>query len=301
MAKPAVVEEVVSRSRKEREDLPQNFIMSVDEWLNVPSNPRQRDTEKHLQRARHLLVPSPTHRRVAMASTRDGRRHWKLDGHTRALGWQRGMIPRPENLNVAVFYVDSQLEAEELYTTFDAGEAVETGSDKVYGAYQALGWKPQSKYLMMMGVNTAVRVAQGLAEGARRASKDSIYRLVGDWLQELKRADTFNPDHKRFSAALLTACIVSFRKYPDDQKVYDFWVRYNEDSGEKIGEAMDPVEGLTRFMLAARGEMGARRTIDASRYSVIGRALGALEGFRRDLTYTRTIPYIDPTKFLTER
>ena len=287
--------------RPRREDLPQNITMSVADWIEIPDNPRQRDTERHARRAKHLLTPAPTHRRVSMAMTPDGNRKWKLDGHTRALLWRRNEVQRPPDLNVSIFLVTSQIEAEELYVQFDAAEAVETGSDKVFGAYQALGYRPESKYLMMAGINTAVRVAQGLAEGMRRASKESIYRLIGDWLQEIQRIDQINPDHRRFNSALLAAALVAFRKHPDDDRVFDFLTRYNDDAGEKIGDMRDAVEALSHFMLEARGEMGKKRNVDASRYAVIGKALAAVEAFRRNATYTRGFAGIDPTKYLTER
>src|SRR5260370_461566 len=64
---------------------PQNIELTVAEWLEIPDNPRQRDTERHLQRAKHLMTPAPTHRRVAMAQATTDDRRWKLDGHTRAI------------------------------------------------------------------------------------------------------------------------------------------------------------------------------------------------------------------------
>jgi hypothetical protein len=294
---------------------PQNIEMPVEEWFTIPDNPRQRDTERHAQKAKHLLTPSPTHRRVAMAQSTTDERQWKLDGHTRALFWQRRQVQPPRTLNVAIYYVSSELEAAELYTQFDAPEAVETAADKVFGAYQALGYQPQSKYLKMFGINSAVRIAQGIAEGARVSSKASIYRLIGDWLGEIRRFDAINPDHKRFTANLLAAALVTFRKYPEDSDAeaekkgeptaFGFWTRYNDDAGEKITleddtSAMDAVEALSRFMLSARGGMGARHAVMAGRYDVIGKALAAVETFKRKGFYTRGFAKIDETKYLTD-
>src|SRR4029077_6653573 len=90
-------------------DAPQNIEMSVADWIQVAPNPRQRDTEKHARKAKHLMTPQPTHRRVSMAMTPDGRK-WKLDGHTRALLWSRNQVERPESLNVSVFTVQNQLQ-----------------------------------------------------------------------------------------------------------------------------------------------------------------------------------------------
>lgn len=285
---------------------PQNIEMTVAEWLEVADNPRQRDTERHLARAKHLLTPSPTHRRVAMAqATGDENRRWKLDGHTRAMAWKRQMVPPPRSLNVSIYYVASQLEAEELYTQFDAAEAVETGGDRVFGAYQALHYRPESKYLMQAGINTAVKVAQGLAEGTRVSSKQSIYRLVADWLLEIRRFDTLNPDRLRFNSALLAAALVTFRKYPDEEKPYQFWARFNDDGGIKSQRAdgtveMDAVEALSRFAMQAKGGMGKRRQVESGRYDIIGKALAAVETFNRDGTYTRGLAAIDPTKYISD-
>ena len=66
--------------------------MSVDEWIKVKANPRQRDTEKHAAKAKHLLTPSPDHAHVSAARL-PNETLVKLDGHTRALLWKRGTVP----------------------------------------------------------------------------------------------------------------------------------------------------------------------------------------------------------------
>jgi hypothetical protein len=269
--------------------------MTVDEWHGVPDNPRQRDTERHLQRATHLKAPSPTHSRVAMAMTADGHR-WKLDGHTRALGWVRQMIPIPDRLVVSVYLVKDEAEACELYTHFDAQQAVETGYDKVYGAYRQLNFAPRSLLLKAGQISSAVKLAQGCYEGQRYASKEPIYDLMKLWQKELKLFDEVNPNKMRFRAPLITAALMTFRKHSEEPT--EFWRLYNDDAGEKIENAMDPVEALSRFIMGSRGDN--RQKAAAGTYDVIGKGIAAYEAHRASRTYTRNLVAQDPARYFVE-
>ena len=65
--------------------------MTVAEWIKVEDNPIQRDTEHHAAKAKHLLTPLPSHAFVFACELPNGKLI-KLDGHTRALLWQRGQV-----------------------------------------------------------------------------------------------------------------------------------------------------------------------------------------------------------------
>lgn len=280
---------------KNRDSAPHTTEMSVESWQKVPDNPRQRDTDRHLQRAHHLKIESPTHSRVSMALTADGRR-WKLDGHTRSLGWSRGMIPIPARLVVSVYLVKDEAEACDLYTHFDAQQAVETGSDKVYGAYRQLNFTPRSALLKVGQISSAVKLAQGCYEGLRFASKEPIYDLTKLWQTELKAFDEVNPNKGRFRGPLITAALMTFRKH--GEAPLEFWRLYNDDAGEKIENAMDPVEALSRFIMGSRGDN--RQKAAAGTYDVIGKGIAAYEAHRASRTYTRNLVAQDPARYFVE-
>lgn len=268
--------------------------MSVFDWQQVPDNPRQRDTERHLRRAAHLMKPSPTHARVAMAMTPKGER-WKLDGHTRALAWSRNMGFPPGKVIVDVYEVRDATAAMELYQHFDNQAAVETATDMVSGGWRELGYSPESNMLKRGAITAALRIAQGLSRGARVAVRDqTTYELMKAWLEEIKVFDSINPQNTRFTAPIVVAALMTLRRR--GAPALDFWKRYNDDAGEKIGEAMDPVEALSRFMMETRQSGHA----SGKTYDVIGKGLAAFEAHLKNKTYTRGFTAIDPTRYLAK-
>ena len=264
--------------------------MSVSEWITVPDNPRQRDTERHLRKAKHLLTPQPTHSRVSMAMDPKGNR-WKLDGHTRSLAWQRQMVTPPTVLLVDIYKVRDKDAAANLYKLFDNKDAVETAADQVTGAYRETGFIPVSKLLSRNVLANAVRFADGLARGNRRATAPSeadVYTIIASWLDELKKLDAMHVKPQRFPGPIVTASLMTFRKHGDSAR--EFWRLYSEDAGEKISGGMDPVEALSRFMLENRVVGGP--------IEMVGKALAAFEAWREAKTVTRALIALDPSRYM---
>jgi hypothetical protein len=269
----------------------ESIEMSVSEWIAVPDNPRQRDTEKHLHKAKHLLSPSPIHARVSMAISPTGER-WKLDGHTRALAWHRNMVTPPAKLFVDVYPVRDAAVAREFYLHFDNAVAVETGADQIAGAYREHQFSPKSKLLRRGILSNALRLADGLARGQRFATKkeeSTVYELIGSWREELTWLDSLNCSIQRFKGPLITAALLSCRRYSGAEAT-EFWRLYNDDAGEKLEGAMDPVEALSRVVL--------KNTVAASPVDMVGKALAAFEGHRENRSYTVGLKGLDPSRYL---
>ncbi len=264
--------------------------MTVSEWISVPDNPRQRDTERHLRKAKHLLTPHPTHARVAMAQTPKGER-WKIDAHTRALAWSRQMVTPPPMVYVDVYPVRDAAAAAELYIAFDNKNAVETAGDQVSGAYREHDFTPKSKLFAAGILANSIRLADAFARGQRRATRPSeapIYRIFGDWIDEVKALDELNVDKRRFPGPIVTAALLSFRKRGKNAR--EFWRLFSEDAGEKLAGAIDPVEALSRFMLENRVVGGPTE--------MVGKALAAFEAHEEKRTITRHLQAIDPSRYL---
>ena len=99
---------------------PCRITMKIEEWIHVPDNPVQRNTEEHARRARHLFNPSPTHAVAAMAELPDGQR-FKLDGHTRAYLWARGDVAPPPVMYIDLYECETQGEVEASFAEMAHG------------------------------------------------------------------------------------------------------------------------------------------------------------------------------------
>jgi hypothetical protein len=128
--------------------------MSVDQWINVPDNPRQRDTEKRAKYAvnHHLKESSPQHRFV-YAATMNGKILCKVDGHTRALLWKNNKLSRSPDGKVTVNLVPvkSMQEAKDEYDKVDSKKATKSSSDTVFSATRENAFTLESSLLRSCG------------------------------------------------------------------------------------------------------------------------------------------------------
>lgn len=266
--------------------------MTVKDWIAVKDNPIQRDTERHAAKAKHLLTPLPTHNIVFMARLPNGEQY-KLDGHTRALMWQRGQIPSPVILDVNVIECKDKAQIEELYKTFDSREALETMRDKVSGAFHRYGFEPQSGLLVGGSLTSALRIAYsilcgtGASGGANSATnrkegtvgmkvaKADVYTMINEFSYELSALDGFGLGSGQASAGIVASFLVSYRKH--GHKVTPFWTGIFANAGSKIEGQMDAIQALSELIIARRGRYGGSAAVD-----ICSRALMAVEKWLKD-------------------
>lgn len=268
--------------------------MSVEQWIKVADNPIQRDTEKHAAKAKHLLTPLPTHQFV-FAAQLPGGGLIKLDGHTRALLWERGQVVPPTMVRVGIIQVKDKAEAEALYKTFDSTNALETLRDKISGAFHRFNFEPQSGILQAGYATTALRMAYGILLGgsihagsagintrsskvAKKAALADVYEMVNEFSPELTAFDGFGLKIGSASAGIMAAFFLSFRKY--GHKVTPFWTSYFGNAGTKIDGRMDAVQALYEFV-NTRNKL---RYGGTAGYDLCSRALTAVEKWRNDET-----------------
>ena len=284
--------------------------MSVKDWIGkVKDNPIQRDTERHAAKAKHLLEPNSTHAAVSAAELPNGKLV-KLDGHTRALLWQRGQVEAPHELHVNVFPVASLAEAEELYKTFDSKDALENQRDKISGAFRRYNFVPQSGFLKGGSITSGLRIAYAVLKGfsANSANADSgrtptpsraavvhadTYTMVSEFAPELMSLDAFlvtgNPP--KIHSGTLAAFLLSYRKY--GHKVTPFWQGVFGGGGSKIAGEMDAIQALCELILSRRGRSGAGNAVD-----MCNRALTAVEKFLEGETLHAIPRPMDTTGYL---
>jgi len=237
-------------------------LMTVREWIAVPDNPIQRDTERHAQKAKHLHTPKPTHWIVFACEFPDGK-IVKLDGHTRALLWKRNEIPQPRSGHVECHLVPVKNEAEamDLYRTFDSKEALETVADKVSGAFGHLKFHPDSVLLQRGGISSALKgvwnVYCGRAMSSHEQKRDSngkikkvpfdIYAAIDEFATELFALDSYNLKPGECASGVLAAFILTYRRH--GMKVVPFWTAVFGNGGERSHGKMDGVQAVVELIL----------------------------------------------------
>lgn len=259
--------------------------MSVKDWIAVPDNPIQRDTERHAAKAKHLLTPLPIHRIVYAAELPTGKLV-KLDGHTRALLWKRNQVRPPHTVEVNIIGVDSMGEAMALYQTLDSKEALETVSDKVTGAFGEQHFKPQSGLLQRGGVSTSLRTCWSILHGFSISSSQQvrdekrtgfdIYSAVREFGSELYALDSFQLKTGDASSGIVVAFILTYRRY--GMKVVPFWRSVWGKGGTKLDGKMDGVQALCELMAARKG----RAQGSSAAWDIAARAVMAVEKWLAD-------------------
>lgn len=260
---------------------PERITMELEDWISVRDNPRQRDTERHAERARHLLIPSPTHHVVSAARLPSGELV-KLDGHTRCFLWENARIPQPKTLEVDVYDVPSLVAAGELYVTFDSAGAMETLTDQVYGACRQKGVEFESQLLKNNRFGSACKQLFTLMFGESLSQHPEFtYNAVAYFMPQLREFDKINPKWKGFPTGMMMAVLITMKRY--GHSALDFWQRYAEGLGVKIDGEMDAVQALEIAVMRwrAEGRWGRAATRD-----LLARAVAAFEADRRGDTYT---------------
>lgn len=255
--------------------------LSVDHWITVPDNPRQRDTETRARRAKHLREPHPTHCLVNMARLPDGTCR-KLDGHTRAYLWQQGTLERPAKVFATIWHCSSIEDVKALYGTFDSTDAVETVGDRVFGAVREHEIKFDSELLGSLRFASGMRVASDLMEGQIASRSKTIYEMVDYWLPELRLLDECRPSRKRFHTGVMAAALLTFRRYGPEAS--NFWKTFAMGAGTKINGDRDAIQALEERMEYLRSHQGVTGRGNANQ--VVRICLSAFDAYRNDYTYT---------------
>lgn len=207
--------------------------MSPDDFIKIPSNPIQRDTKLHADKAVkfHLACKAVTHAKVSIAVCK--KRKWKLDGHTRALLWKNGQLKCPYILSVDVYYVSNKEEAIELYRHFDNARAAESTADKVSGAFRFMSIANYNKFAVrsaglinaIQAINQAYKIYEPYSD---------VLALMLPWKKEIKifvnQHWTSNSSHGKpgVPSAITLAFLVTVRMYGAES--LGFWDSYYNDS-----------------------------------------------------------------------
>ena len=254
------------------------LTMTPDQWHLVRNNPRQRDTEKHAKKAKHLLTLREDHREV-MAGRLPTGELVKIDGHTRDYMWHRNAPIGPRELIVRVYDCVDINAAMELYSTVDNPAAVEGATDQVYGALREMGVHFTSPLLARAQFINALRQVTNDAYGPKHGM--DVNSIVKEWLPELKLFDLCNPCKAAFVSPTVHAALMTFRVH--GESALSFWEAYANGKGELTGGYMDAVQALASRLTALRSK--TRLGSGAVHREIVATCLGAYENRYKGLRY----------------
>jgi hypothetical protein len=222
--------------------------MTPGEWSEVPDNPRQRDTEARLCKAKHLDVLEPSHTLVHMAEWDGGR--CKLEGHTRALKWLLCPEIAPEAIDVRVYVVDGVEDAKRLYGHFNSKEEGERANDRLFGAMRENGIEPTSEFVRKAKFSNAVSMSHTFYVDHGRSKFVTVYDKVRFFRDQIVWLDEIAGSSKRWIGPVVACFLMSSKKH--GRVVADFFAKHALDAGIKDGRRKDCIQLFSDTMTEIR-------------------------------------------------
>jgi hypothetical protein len=253
------------------------LLMTPAEWAAVAAIDVQRDTEKHAGRIeKHMQTYASPHREVHAARLPDGTLV-KINGHSRDILWREGRAPAPDKLLVTVHKVENLAHARTLYSFYDSATAVETVTDKVFGACRMLGLAFESSYCKDMRFSAAltpITPASITDRGERTAF----------WSRELLALDALDVKRTQFINPVTAVFLLTYRKHGD--AVLAFWLPFAAGTGTKDEQGCNAVEALSQWLTLMKKDGWGNGTSQKHIREVV---LGAVEAFvkNRDSRFAR--------------
>lgn len=292
-----------------------NRSLRMADFIAIRDNPAQRDTERHAANARHLTTFDPHHLQVSVAVLPDGE-ILKLDGHSRAYIWERGLsnvVVDDMRVNVDLYAVADNAALVSLYSRFDSRYAVDTERDVLYSAIRVVGLNFVSPMMQKLVFGGAISRTFRLC--ARRQPlierkdpkkiehdpsrqrlrdrsgfspllvkftnyKDLVYmeKLVEFFKEELVLFDATIPEKKDYTVAVIVAAIITLMRYPREAK--NFWSDYNNDLGVKNSVSRDGVESVGKILADIRTRTNPKESDDSES---VRRIVNCFENWRKGL------------------
>lgn len=255
--------------------------MSVDDWIKTPDHPRQRDVihhagASHWREAKLAEGALKAHLCHVTGALLDGQLY-KVDGHTRAYLWEKGVLKRPEEVVVTVYRVRDRQELLELYKAIDVFSAADTPRDKVAGALREQGFNPRSQVVARGLLAEALHIAlRGIPRSKRSKTlrEFDIYKAVAAFIPEIVMLDQVDPNVHVFRSGITAAALIMLCL---DRTSVGFFQRLSERRGEKHEGKMDPVEAVLSLILEFR--MQKYRRPPMAQVELCGRCIRAVLGW----------------------
>ena len=239
-----------------------NSNYSLQEFLNLPEVPCQRNTEARLCRARkYLKNVRPEHCivhlvRLTQSCEVAGKLYpkgmmFRNDGNTRAMNWeQEGSDYLPEKLVAIIYDYEDLDQIKEAYDCFDSAEATEKNQQKIYGILTGFyDYAPKSDKLMagqiISGMNKACHLVkptewnQTNIKNSEQLRDELSYWMINECLQAL---DELMTKKDKWCQPFIAAALLSLRHYgPKNQKLIQAWERIERGAGNTNSSSWDGV------------------------------------------------------------
>lgn len=231
------------------------FRISPQRWYEIEDNIRQRDTEAHAALAvrGHLSAPHPVHRIVTAARLPDGT-FIKVEGHTRALLWQRGQLAAPDEVLVDVYDVRTRKAAGDLYDRFDNPATGKGARDRMFGAAREIGLELTTPQLRSGGYSDAARYAYQSLRGWGKG-KPAAVDITTYFRRELLLLDSVHPTKGAFIHPVTIAALITLRRH--GERAAAFWLEVQGDNGRKANGRVDGVQAIHDLVATARQKKDA--------------------------------------------
>lgn len=225
--------------------------MTVPQWIMVPEHPRQRDTVRHAQKAekKWLSASDPIQSKVEAVRVGPLGLLFKLEGHTRAWLWQQEKLAKPDMLLVSIYECDTEAEFMAAYNkvgTLGEGKSI---SDEVSGGRKQHGLDLTCALLRKNQFGTSLKWVEGICD---YNTVVDIPELVGKWQVQIKMIDVLNPPSTRFNCTILSAMLLSLRKY--GVALFPFWQGVIANGGMQNGKKMDAVRAACKIVEGTHGK-----------------------------------------------
>ena len=251
-----------------------NSNYSLQDFLNLPEVPCQRNTEARLSRARkYLREVRPEHCivhlvRLTQDCTVAGKIYpkgmmFRNDGNTRALNWsEEGSNYLPERLVAIIYDYEDLDQIKEAYDCFDSAEATEKNQQKIYGILTGFyNYSPKSDKLMqgqiISGMNKACHLIkptewnQTNIKTAEQLRDELAYWMMNGCLQAL---DGMMNKKDKWCQPFIAAALMSLQHYgPTNQRLINAWKLIEDEKGNTmVGKSWDGVTHITEEWKTAK-------------------------------------------------
>lgn len=282
--------------------------MPIALWIAMADHPRQRHTEKHAKASHWIFAKNAEgaeleHLRHVIAARFAGK-DYKVDGHTRTYLWEKGVLARPDSVQVTVHKVGSIDELNRLYEAIDAQTAAQTKIDQVYGGYRECGMVLQSKRLkegfIVDALNLALRGKARSQQDKKHTMEIDLYQAVRVFKAELLLLDALNPQPVSFQTGVVAAALISLSLFPQE---IAFYQRISDQEGEKRRGMMDPVETVLKEIELLKQQ---KRSWGPKQRELMGRTLRAFVAWRdreeekNQYWFSNRIRTLDPAPIILE-
>ena len=223
--------------------------MSVSAWIDLPDHSHWRkpspvsvrDFSQHMKSATGALAAKL---RWVVAGELEGKLI-KLDGHTRALLWAKGKLPRPPSVYVTAFRCTTRSELDALYGAYHFASANDPIQDQVRNAYRECGLELKSRRLKAGTIGLALQIA---AQGTSKYTDPDVAGAVRMFAEELRQLDLIDPPNEMFQTGIVAAALLAMALDPAHLRYFArLMQRKNQEIRRKNG-LLDPIAALLNMI-----------------------------------------------------